>query len=214
MLSLDAHCQLDNSLNSPLFDDATLQYSSMSFRLKRSITTADLDLHDQAHCDCQACARARRQNAVTRSKEYWLENDTVVVQVERTLYKLSRGWLIRKSDYFRNLLKDHPASPDVGAKRLIVDANIVYVVEAAVSSHDFEQLLACIDKGLYVPIIFLQRAHDLLHITRMPGNMRFPYPRSFKLLPFSVQQPHFPSLSLSHSQGAPWRSCGPRTSIS
>lgn len=128
----------------------------MSCRLKRSITAADLDLHDQAHCNCQACARARRENAVTRSKEYWLENDTVVVQVERTLYKLSRGWLMGNSDYFRNLLKDHPASPDVCAKRLIMDANIVYVVEAAASSHDFGQLLACIDKGLYVAIMFLQ----------------------------------------------------------
>jgi hypothetical protein len=120
--------------------------------MKRSQNAAQLDSHGSETCECRVCARAHDSSGVLRSRQYWYEDGSVVIQIKQTLYKLYKGQLAQQSDYFRRLFEGsgENVSGVMTRKRKNVDVDEVYVVRKNITPHDFEQLLECTDKGLCV----------------------------------------------------------------
>lgn len=78
----------------------------------------------------------------TKHHEYWLLDGSVIVCVQKTLFKLHRSTLVNKSEYFKRLISGPQAMPgNDGIPRINV---------RDVSVLDFERLLKAIDAGVYV----------------------------------------------------------------
>ncbi|KAI0701089.1 hypothetical protein BC835DRAFT_1325057 [Cytidiella melzeri] len=143
--------------------------------MKRTHTATDIDSHEANTCDCQVCSRARN-NAQTRSKKYWSDEGTVVIQIQQTLYRLYRGQLCQQSDYFRKMFAD--ATSTDGQKLTAQGGIVSYKVSVDVASADFDQLWECIQNGLLYAFA-LPTFSTLASVLRAATALDFPVPREF-----------------------------------
>lgn len=124
---------------------------------------------------------SRALSKAVRSTDYWYLDGSVVVWVQKTLYKLHRSSLMKRSKYFRRLLgetlptrsqtdvddddekgSDYDEEPEIVeiagkyhdglVEGELIDRCPVYRV-TVVSTEDFEALLEAWEDGLYVYLL-------------------------------------------------------------
>jgi hypothetical protein len=107
----------------------------------------------------------KRPKARKRDSDFWHLDGSVIIQVQNTMFRLHKSFLIRKSRYFADLL-------DSNGETEILDKCPVYSVEEDLRADDFRNLLKALDDGMYVSLFIpFIRPTDLIRFrmyTRAP----------------------------------------------
>ncbi|KAI0338817.1 hypothetical protein BDW22DRAFT_677496 [Trametopsis cervina] len=115
--------------------------------MKRSRSDSDNSDSDSDSQISSASSNKKKKTAdvlANRSKEYWYKDGTVVISLERTLYKLYAGRLARCSSYFAQVLQ---VSEHRSAGYGLVDGVPLHTLKVGVSATDFNLLLRVVEDG-------------------------------------------------------------------